>query len=85
LGIVDSEDRIGTAPSGVLGLGQNVVLNIARLVPAADVGNSGMVDPLRRVPQRLARGRVPRGVVVIHHGRANKRRLNASLIAKAIK
>ena len=60
-----------TATSGVLGLGHDVVLNTARLVPAVDVGNGGMVEPLRSVTQGLANTRVLRGRVVIHDVRAN--------------
>jgi hypothetical protein len=85
-GVRDSKDRVGTTTSGgVLGLGQDVVLNIANLVPAVDIGNCGMVESLRCVPLWPARSRVVVGAVMIHYSQVNERRLNASLTAKMIK
>jgi hypothetical protein len=63
-----------------------VVLDIGDLVPATDVGDSGMVESLGRVTQWLARSRVTGCAVVIHDDlEANERRLNASLTGKTIK
>ena len=69
-GVVGGKNGMGTATSGVLGLGHDVVFNTTRFVPAVDVGNGGMVESLRRVTQGLANTRVPRGRVVIHDVRA---------------
>jgi hypothetical protein len=65
--IFDFDDRVRAATSDLLGLGQDVILNVASLVSAVGNGNIGMVEPLSCVTQWLARSRVLVGAVMVHY------------------
>ncbi|KAL2263140.1 hypothetical protein VTK26DRAFT_8038 [Humicola hyalothermophila] len=72
-------NKNGIGASDFLGLRRGVVFLVTRLVSVRDIGNSGMVEPLRRVAQWLPNRWVLGSAVFIHDRQAKRGTANASL------